>query len=113
MTVRLAAGRRLIVLGRPGGGRTTTLATLVAGLDRLGAASDVEVIDDGDRLADDEVRRRLELADRAGRPVVVAASTSTARTFGGWLARCWPTPPCCCSTPAASTPKRCGSSFPI
>lgn len=85
VSVELSPARPVVVLGRPGGGRSTALAAFVSGLERLGATDRVEVIDDADDLDDTTMKGRLAEARAAGRSVVLAATPQTARAFGSWL----------------------------
>ncbi|MEZ5341843.1 MAG: hypothetical protein R2706_10440 [Acidimicrobiales bacterium] len=81
-SVVVAAGRPLVVVGGPGSGRTTALATATACI----APTSVCVIDDADRLSKDEGEARLAEAAEHGQPVVLATTPASLRSFGGWLA---------------------------
>ncbi len=87
VAVEVSGRRPVVILGHPGSGRSTALATVAAGLDRLGIGADASVlIDDAERLDDAEARERLDRARCRDLPLVVAVTIGDARRFGGWLA---------------------------
>ncbi len=79
--VDVAVGRPVVILAHPGGGRSTTVRTMTEPID-----GDLCVIDDADRLGDDELGVRISTALAAARPIVVACTMAAARRFTSPLA---------------------------
>ncbi len=85
VAVTLSPDRPFIILGRPGSGRSTALATLRwQGADQpLGFVLDM--IDDADMVPETEMVERLAANRAAGRVSVIASTPTIARRFGSWL----------------------------
>ena len=73
----VAPQRPVVVLAHPGGGRTTTLATISAALGER-----VCVIDDADGLDNAALIELISQAESAGRAIVVGCTPSHAKRFG-------------------------------
>ena len=77
-SVLVAPGRPVLVLGQPGSGRSTALATI---MNRLPDDADVIAIDDAELLTSSEVASDLA----SGSALVVGCTVAAARSFGSWV----------------------------
>ncbi len=81
--VALDAMRPVVILGQPGSGRSTAIATLLASRNHRAVP---RVIDDGERVAEGDGIAAIAAAREAGEPLIIAATPSVARGFGSWIA---------------------------
>lgn len=81
----VAPNRPVVVVGHPGGGRTTAVTTIVNGMDGRTC-----VIDDPEAIDDPEVAERIAKANSEGQSVVLGCTPSYARRFGSAVAELLP-----------------------
>ncbi len=86
--VRLGPRSTVLVLGQPGSGRSTTLATIRAA---MGAEAEVIEIDDAEAKTEEAVQPLLDRAASENLGLVVGCTPAAARGFGGWVTGLLPT----------------------
>ena len=85
VSVSLRAGQPVLVLGRPGSGRSTAIQTLIGSLSP-DEEKRVVVIDDGERLTSEDAAVLLADAEADGAALVIGATPASARGIGSWIA---------------------------
>ncbi len=83
VSVPLLAGQPVLVLGRPGSGRSTAIQTLTGSLCPE-EAERVMVIDDGERLTSEEATILLAQAQANGSALVIGATPASTKGIGSW-----------------------------
>lgn len=81
----VSAQRPVVVVGHPGGGRTTAVTTVAGAL-----GDGVCVIDDADVMEPSELAELVANAKREGRPIVVGSTPTSAKRFGSAVAELVP-----------------------
>ncbi len=85
--VALSRRRPLLVVGHPGTGRSTALATATLLLQEQGCGTEVLVLDDTEDQSVADIEQALATAADQGHMVLASCSPSALRAFGSWAAK--------------------------